>query len=179
MLFTDLFFLKGLLELLQIGQQADVSADLDADGGKEPVQHGRRVCRPSTKFQSSPLDGNKRPGTYPASHHAPCERLLPNWPEWRRSPRQPCGCTSVQSPGRLCVGGETHFTLFLHIYELHYFFYFFNNSLFERGHFSHHSVQLFHLVKFSKNISRIIPPHCSSQARMKCVVVKWTATFTK
>lgn len=44
-LFTDLFFLKGLLDLLQIGQQADISADLDADGGKEPVHHGRRVCR--------------------------------------------------------------------------------------------------------------------------------------
>lgn len=37
---TDLFFLKRLLDLLQIGQQTDISADLDADGGKEPVKAG-------------------------------------------------------------------------------------------------------------------------------------------
>lgn len=33
--FTDLFFLKRLLDLLQIGQQADISADLVEDRGRK------------------------------------------------------------------------------------------------------------------------------------------------
>lgn len=87
---TDLLLLKRLLDLLQVGQQADVRADLQADQNtcaqmSMAARGYESISRCASSFCSSP-----------------CGQSPPNWPGRTGSRCPPYGCTSVRSPGRTC-----------------------------------------------------------------------------
>ncbi len=93
--FTTLLFLKRLLDLLQVGQKADVCADLQMDqkSFSESTLRGRFI---TAEFHYKPLEGN----IFLHVFNLPCEQQLPNWPGWKDSLCPPYDCMSVQSPGR-------------------------------------------------------------------------------